>query len=980
MASLHDRAKDLFLRALSLPAAERLAFIAKVCGTDGKLRQQVESLLQFHDTTGSTPGAPEQADTSVPRFAAGQVFAERYRMISRLGRGGMGEVWRADDLVLGTPVALKFIRSPSQGDRAGLLNEVRLARRITHPAVCRVFDVGKAEGEVFFSMELVRGEDLASLIRRGGRLPSDKVLDIACQLCGGLAAAHAGGVLHRDLKPANVLIDDEGQVRITDFGIAAPAVETAAHVLIGTPDYMAPEQLLPGAPLTERTDIYALGLLLYELVVGQHPFDRTGSRINPPRPSSIVPHVNPQLENLILQSLSADPRDRPGSAEALLASLAPLVDASRVRKGSAAIDRAQWWLAAVGAAVLVAAAVATAVKLWPRPGAAVLTEQDTIVLADFVNTTGDTVFDGALKVALAVAIEQSPFLKVFPEERVHETLRLMNRQADAPVTRPIAREIAQREQLKALLAGSIAPLGRNYVIAVEAINALTGDAITREQVEAAGKEQVLTALGGVASRLRQKLGESLASVQKYDVPLPRATTASLEALHAYALALDEGRINPRLEAIPHLKRAIELDPDFAMALALLSGVYANTNQTALAPALSRRAFELQDRVSERERFFIAWRYHRDATQSWDKALELAQSWTVTYPREPFAFNSLGVANVYLGQYERAIEAFQQAIRLDRKFVTAVSNLASAYMAVNRYTEATATLTGGAEGRTGFTGSDRIAYLLAFIADDQAAMAEHLNASIGIGSTNAAYGWQAHALAFGGRVTAAHEQFRRGVEMALQSGFNEVAAQLSIEDGEMHAIAGQCAEASKEVAQGLALNRDNISLERGSRAYSLCGATREASVLVDELERRYPEATLTQRVALPITTAIADERAGNHGRVIEGMSAVKLYDRGPWSEFWPSYLRGQAYVGIRRPDQAAAEFQTILDHRGESPLAQLYPLAQLGAARAAAAIGDVAAAREAYDRFLTMWRDADPDLTILREARQERGRLSAAGDR
>src|SRR5262249_27493189 len=276
-----------------------------------------------------------------------------------------------------------------------------------------------------------------------------------------------------------------------------------------------------------------------------------------------------------------------------------------------------WWLVATATAALLAAGVVAAPFFVSRSGRG-LTERDTIVLADFANTTGEPVFDGALKVALAVAVEQSPFLEGFPDGRVRETLRLVNRSPDEPVTRAMAREIAQREQLKALLAGSIAPLGRNYVIAVEAVNALTGDVMAREQVEVPGKEQVLTALGGVASRLREKLGESLASTQKFAVPLPRATTPSLEALHAYALALAEGRVNPRLEAIPHLKRAIEIDPDFAMALAMLSGVYANTNQTALAPELSRRAFALQDRVSERERFFISWRYYRDAAQAWEK--------------------------------------------------------------------------------------------------------------------------------------------------------------------------------------------------------------------------------------------------------------------------------------------------------------------------------------------------------------------------
>ena len=969
MASLHQRAKNLFLQALSVAEADREAFVADACGNDADLRQEVESLLAFHDVAdvegeGAAPAGG--TDTVPPRFAAGEIFAGRYRMIARLGRGGMGDVWQADDLVLGTPVALKFIRSASEAARAATMNEVRLARKITHPAVCRVFDIGEADGEVFFSMELVRGEDLSSLIRHAGRLPSEKVVDVARQLGAGLAAAHAEGVLHRDLKPANVLIDDAGRVRITDFGIAVTSVDRSLHVPVGTPGYMAPEQLMPGAPLTERTDVYALGLLLYELVAGQHPFGRSGTRMNPPRLSTIVPDVDPRLERVILQALSPDPRDRPASADSVVASL-PGPAASEPAR------RTRWWMAATSLAAVVIVATIAAPFFLSR-GARALTERDTIVLADFMNTTGDPVFDGALKVALAVAVEQSPFLKVFPDERVRETLRLMSRSADEPITRSIAREIAQREQLKALLAGSIAPLGRNYVLAVEAVNASTGDVMAREQIEAGGKEQVLTALGAVASRLREKLGESLASIQKFDVSLPRATTSSLEALHAYSLALDEGRINPRLEAIPHLKRAIELDPDFALALALLSGIYANTSQTALAPDLSRRAFGLRDRVSERERFFISWRYYRDATQDKEKSLELAQSWAATYPREVFAFNSVGISFVDVGQYERGIEPLRQAIRLDPKFVTLYSNLAGAYMALNRYAEATAALAEGAARQVDFAGNDRMAFLLAFIAGDQAAMSQRLNASIGIGKTNAAFGWQAHVSAFGGRVSAAHEQFRRGVQMALQGGFKEVAAQLSIEDAEAHAIVGQCVETYKEVSDGLGLNRDNFSLERASRALAMCGATREAAAIVSELEQRYPEATITTRVGLPVAAAAGAIRQGEWARALAVLEPVKPYDHAPLSELWPMYLRGQAEMGLKRHASAAAEFQTILDHRGEAPFSQLYPLAYFGLARAAAFDGQLRTARDAYDSFLNMWHDADPALTPLVEARRERGRL------
>ena len=510
-------------------------------------------------------------------------------MITLLGRGGTGEVWRADDLVLETPVALKLIFSTDRHARARILNEVRLARQITHPAVCRVFDVGESAGEIFYSMELVHGEDLATLVRRLGRLPAEKVIDIGRQLCDGLAAAHAQGVLHRDLRPANVLIDEDGLVRITDFGIAVARDET------------------------ERTDVYALGLLLYELLVGRQALDgRAKPDWQPPKPSTLVRDVDPYLERAILEAIAQDPQDRPASA---------LEMAHLLVSPSHKWPRMRAWSAGAAIAGTVAA-IAIGSSFFLPSSAPALTSQDTIILADFSNTTGEPVFDGALKVALAVALEQSPFLKVFPEVRVRETLRMMERSPDERVTRVVAREVARREQLKALVSGSIATLGSHYVLALEAINAETGDVMAREQVEVPAKEQVLTSLGSASSRLRERLGESLAVIQRFDVPLAQATTGSLDALHAYSLALDQGRMVPRVEAIPHLRRAIELDPNFAMAHALLSGVFANTGRTAEAPVFSRKAFELRDRVSERERFFISWRYYIDAEQAWDKALDL----------------------------------------------------------------------------------------------------------------------------------------------------------------------------------------------------------------------------------------------------------------------------------------------------------------------------------------------------------------------
>jgi tetratricopeptide (TPR) repeat protein len=972
MPSLHDRAKDVFLAALECPASDRPAFVADACAGDERLRREVESLLEFHEEerrhsggTGSVGGA--DADEETDPFVPGHVFAGRYRMITRIGRGGMGDVWRADDLVLETPVALKLLFSAGPEARQRILNEVRLARRITHPAVCRVFDVGEAEGRVFFSMELVHGEDLATLLKRAGRLPSEKVVEIGHQLSAGLHAAHLQRVLHRDLKPGNVLMDENGHVRITDFGIAVTRTEGVRHTLVGTPAYMAPEQLRPDGELSERTDIYALGVLLYELVVGQHPFKGSRSSTAPPRPSELVADVNPRLERVIMQALSLDPRERPSSADAVAARLPRATTRGVVR-----IRR--WWVAAAACAAVVAAAALTAPLLLQRGAGAALTEQDTIVLADFTNTTGDPVFDGALKVALAVALEQSPFLKVFPDQRVQEALRLMERSPDERVTRTIAREIARREHLKALLAGSITPLGTHYVLTIEAVNAETGDVMAREQVEAAGKEQVLTSLGSSASKLREKLGESLASIKRFDVPLPRATTPSLEALHAYSLALDQGRVVQRLESIPHLQRAIELDPEFALAQALLSGVYANTGRRALAPAFSRQAFELRDRVSERERFVISWRYYLDVEQAWDKALELARSWTASYPREAFAFNSLGIASGAFGERAEGVKALREAIRLDPAFTTPYANLGGALIALGRVDEAAAVVDDAQARGYDFIGVWKIAYWLAFLKGDSEGMARALARARRTPEALESSNWEPQRAAFEGRFREAHELYRQAVQAALLGNYREFAAQWSVQDVEIRAITGECADALPDVAAALEFSRDNFTLERAARALALCGASAQAEALTSELATRFPSATLTNRIHLPLTAAALALHRGDARRALQLLDTLKPYDRAPAAELWPPYLRGLAYLRLKDARAAASEFQIVLDYRGAAPLSVLYPLARLGLARSEAMGHEVAAAGKAYDEFLSLWRSADQNLPPLKEAREEFARL------
>ena len=974
MPSLYERANELFTATLSRPTEERDGFLVVACAGDEELLREVRSLLIFHEEEATDEPAPS---AEAERFSAGDMFAGRYRMISCIGRGGMGEVWRADDVVLETPVALKLISAASALARTRILREVRLARQITHPAVCRVFDVGENGDTVFFSMEFVRGEDLAVLLRRTGRLPSERVVQIAHQLCAGLSAAHAQGVLHRDLKPANVLIDHDGHVRITDFGIAVTKSDSAPHTMMGTPGYMAPEQLVSGALLSDRTDLYALGVVLFELVTGQ-PHQTLGSADHASRLSLLAPGINPRLERAILKAIARNPQDRPATALEMAAAL-PGDDTAEGLGGTAGFSmrgppRKPLWLAV--AALVVALVSAAGLSFWTRPASAALTVRDTIILADFLNTTGDPVFDSTLKVALAVALEQSPFLKVFSDERAHENLRLMQRPPGEGISRALAREIAEREQLKAFLAGSIATLGSHYVVSLEAVNAASGDVMAREQAEAASKEDVLTALGAAVSRLRRKLGESLPSIQRYDMPLPQATTPSLEALHAYALALEHGRVQyQRLEAIPYLKRAIDLDPDFALAQAQLSGTYANTWQSALAPEWSRRAFALRNRVSERERYVISWRYYRDATQAWDKGLELAQSWTAAYPRESTAFNSLGTAAWFLGQYQQALVPLREAMRLDRTFFAPMLILNGALIALNQFDEARTLLESARAAKVGNIKLVQFAYILAFIENDTAGMTRELDAALARPEWPLASNWQPRVSAFGGRIEKAHDEFRRSVAVTASDGtLSELSGLYSTQDAISHAVVGQCSEARSEVAAATRLSRDNFTLEAAGRALAWCGADADAANVSAELMRRFPDAILTTRLSVPVIAAATAIRGGRPQRGLELLEPARPYDHSPAAEFWPAYLRGQAQLQLKHGSEAAGEFQSIIDHRGESADSPLYALAHLGLARAHVLVGDRAGARKAYGQFFEWWKDADADLRPLQEARLEFARV------
>jgi len=654
-------------------------------------------------------------------------------------------------------------------------------------------------------------------------------------------------------------------------------------------------------------------------------------------------------------------------------------ESAAARRGGASSDSvAQSWSGrikrhklGVGLALVALMAVAgvSFAYLHRRPA---LTEKDTVLLADFENQTGDVIFDGTLKQALAVQLEQSPFLNIFPDERVRETLRLMKRPADERVTSAVAREVCQRQNLKAMLSGSIASLGHDYVLTLEAINSQTGDVIAREQVEAGSKEQVLRALGQAATKLREKLGESLHLIQQFDVPIAQATTSSLEALKAYSLGYEQNLKGKYLEAIPFYKRAIELDPNFVLAYSTLSGAYSNTLQLELAAECAEKAYQLRERVSERERLSVSGRYYLSGTQDMDKAMEVFEVWKRTYPRSFTPVNNLAFAYLTTGQYGQAIEEAREAIQLNPTPSQPYANLGRALVRLDRYTEAQEVFERALARNIGSSAMHSDLYALAFIRGDATGMKKQLDWWTGRPNEYAALEVQGDTAAFQGRWRQAREFARRALDLEQHRGLKEIAS-ISVTWGALkEALLGQCQSVPKETSEGLAIERNVRSLRASARALAICGEASQAQALAEELARRSPKDTVIQAIWLPVIRAAVETQRGNPAAAIQSLQATSRYEAA--AEFWPASLRGQAYLRLRAGREAMAEFQKILDHRGQDPLSPLYPLAHLELARAAALAGDVAQSRKAYEDFLALWKDADPELPILIEAKKEYERL------
>ena len=678
----------------------------------------------------------------------------RYEILALLGAGGMGEVYLARDSQLDRQVAIKVLPADLAGDQARMqrfIQEARAASALNHPNILTVHEIGEADSSSFIVTEFIDGVTLRQRLA-GKRLKIGDVLEIAIQVANALARAHQAGIVHRDIKPENIMIRSDGIVKVLDFGLAKlletpasatdastrAAINTVPGVVMGTTRYMSPEQVR-GLDLDARTDIFSLGIVIYQMAAGHLPFDgATTSDViaaiihhEPPPLAQLSPDVPHELERIVTKALAKDPDERYQVVKDLLLDLKTLqrerlatTSASVARPAATGVKRRGRMIGWIGATLAVAAVVLAV--LFSGRGASALTERDTIVLADFVNTTGDPVFDGTLKQGLAVQLGQSPYLNIYSDDRVREALRFMGRSPDDRVTREVAREICQRQGLKALLAGTIAGLGSHYVVTLEAVNAQTGDTIAREQVEADSKEQVLRKLGDAASALRKRLGESLGSIQKFDAPIEAATTSSLDALKAFSLGDEHRARGTYQEAIPFYNRATELDPDFALAYARLAVMYGNTRRPDLAAQYAEKAFARRDRVSERERFYIESRYYGDVRGDLDKAIEVLQLWKQTYPRDYVPYNNLAVHLLQLGQFERVLPEAQEAARLNPNAASPFANVAGGLLGLGRIGEATTILEQAEAQKLDTVVHHGVRYLIGFLQDDAAAMQRHVS--------------------------------------------------------------------------------------------------------------------------------------------------------------------------------------------------------------------------------------------------------------